>query len=380
MSSLLAPDLMAPGLMVPGAQTLSDLVPAMGQALKGQRPAGLGLPEAQRYVFLLVDGMGRENLEQSRHLAPTLSDMHMCHDLTCQVPSTTATSLSCIGTGATPGRHGVVGYTFRAPSGRAMNALSWANGDDPEVIQPHLTAFEDVAAAGVAVSSVGPARFERSGLTRASLRGPRFVAIRDEGDVDERVRKTLAASRAGDLSLTYVYERSLDHVGHGEGWQSSAWRSRLMWVDNLVGALLDELDAGTVLVVTADHGMVDVPQDHRVMVEDEAGLLAEVDLLAGEPRFRHIYTRRPGEVAQRWQRVLGDRAQIVVGNDAIEQGLFGHVDDSTRSRFGDVLAITRDDWAIMSRATPKELTLVGMHGSLTPQEMRIPLLAQVCEG
>ena len=90
------------------------------------------------------------------------------------------------------------------------------------------------------------------------------------------------------------------------------------------------------MVVTADHGMIDVPGGHRVMVEDEGGLLAEVDLLAGEPRFRHIYTRRPDEVAQRWRRVLGDRAQVVIGDDAVAAGLFGPVDTSTRSRFGDV--------------------------------------------
>ncbi|MSS45605.1 alkaline phosphatase family protein [Cutibacterium sp. WCA-380-WT-3A] len=371
---------LASDLTSPGPKTLSHLVPAMGRALLGEGPAGLGLPDATRYVLLLVDGMGRDNLEQFYHLAPILSDMQKCHDLTCQVPSTTATSLSCIGTGTVPGRHGVAGYTFRAPSGRAMNALSWANGDDPEIIQPHPTAFEALVAAGVTVSSVGPARFQRSGLTRASLRGPQFIPIHDEDDVDERVDKTVRASRSGDVSLTYVYERSLDHVGHGEGWQSSAWRSRLMWVDNLVGALLDELDPGTVLVVTADHGMIDVPGDHRVMVEDEGGLLADVDLLAGEPRFRHIYTRHPDDVAQRWQRVLGDRAQIVIGDHAVAAGLFGRVDASTRSRFGDVLAITRSDWAIMSRATPKELTLVGMHGSLTRCEMRVPLLAQICEG
>ena len=375
MSSLLVAD-----LMLPGPETLSDLVAAMGTALTGRGPAGLGLPDARRYVVLLVDGMGQENLDQSRHLAPTLSQMENCHDLTCQVPSTTATSLSCLGTGAAPGRHGVAGYTFRAPSGRAMNALSWSNDDDPEVIQPHPTAFESLVAAGVTVSSVGPARFQRSGLTRAALRGPRFIPICDEDDVDERVCKTLSASRSGDASLTYVYERSLDHVGHGEGWQSAAWRSRLMWVDWLVGALLDELDPGTALIVTADHGMIDVPGGHRVMVEDEGGLLAEVDLLAGEPRFRHIYTRRPDEVAQRWRRVLGDRTQVVIGDDAVAAGLFGPVDTSTRSRFGDVLAITRGDWAIMSRASLKELTLVGMHGSLTPCEMRIPLLAQICEG
>ena len=104
MSPFLAAD-----LMPPGPETLSDLVPAMGKALTGGALTGLGLPYATRYVLLLVDGMGRENLEQSRHLTPALSDMENCHDLTCQVPSTTATSLSCIGTGAAPGHHGVAG-------------------------------------------------------------------------------------------------------------------------------------------------------------------------------------------------------------------------------------------------------------------------------
>ena len=34
----------------------------------------------------------------------------------------------------------------------------------------------------------------------------------------------------------------------------------------------------------------------------------------------------------------------------------------------------RNDGAVMSRTLAKELTLVGMHGSLTAAEMAVPLL------
>jgi hypothetical protein len=39
-----------------------------------------------------------------------------------------------------------------------------------------------------------------------------------------------------------------------------------------------------------------------------------------------------------------------------------------------VLVALRGDWAIMTSAFPREYTLIGMHGSLTPAEMLVPLL------
>lgn len=366
-------------LLVPrhDATTLAQLVPAIGAHLTGGPDSRdpFGLPHGSRYVLLLVDGMGEELLEAGGRLAPQLSAMERAEEtVTCAVPSTTATSLSCLGTGCQPGRHGILGYTFRSPVGGAiMNALSWQYGDDPRVVQPHPTAFEQLAQAGVAVSSVGPERFEGSGLTRASLRGPTFLGVRDEHDIDLRVELSRQGSEAGETSLCYVYERSLDHVGHGQGCGSTAWRRRLGWVDELVQALCEGLAPGTVLVVTADHGMVDVPADHRVLVEDEPGLLAEVDELAGEPRFRQLYTDRPQEVARRWADLLGERAMVLTAEQAIDLDLFGDWDAGLRNRLGDVLVAMRGDWAVMTQKMPQELGLVGMHGSLTRAEMIIPL-------
>lgn len=379
-----------------GATTLAQLVPAIGSHLTSGRAdpgsadpdtAGMelfdqdpfGLPEARRYVVLLVDGMGEQLLDRHRRLAPQLDSLERCPvPVTCAVPSTTATSLSCLGTGSQPGCHGIMGYTFRSPvGGRMMNALSWQGGDDPAVVQPHRTAFQRLAGAGVAVTSVGPRRFEGSGLTRASLRGPQFLGVDDEEDIDLRVELAGQGSGTGERSLCYVYERSLDHVGHGRGCESSAWSRRLSWVDELVQALCEGLEPGTVLVVTADHGMIDVPAAHRLVVEDEPQLTAEVDDIGGEPRFRQIYTRNPLEVARSWTEILADRAVVLTADRAIEQGLFGAWDPTLRNRVGDVLVAMRSDWAVMTRRAPQELGLVGMHGSLSRAEMAIPMRWQM---
>lgn len=365
-------DFVAPGH---GRSTLAQLVPAVASHLTGSGDDPLDLPQADHYVLLLVDGMGAELLDAHAGLAPHLTSMTPCpRSTTCAVPSTTATSLSCLGTGASPGRHGVLGYTFRSPvGGVVMNALTWSGGDAPSVVQPHPTAFERLAARGVAVTTVGPERFKRSGLTMASLRGPEFVPVADEDDIDLRADLARTAAGRGERSLTYVYERSLDHVGHGDGCESAVWRRRLGWVDELSEALVDGLDPGTVLIATADHGMVDVPSDHRVLLEDEPALLADVDDVAGEPRFRQIYTADPQGVAGRWQRALEDRALVLTAEQAIAMNLFGSWDPGLRRRLGDVLVAMRDDWAVMTRRVPGELGLIGMHGSMTSVEMRIPV-------
>jgi hypothetical protein len=147
-------------------------------------------------------------------------------------------------------------------------------------------------------------------------------------------------------------------------------------VDQRCQALRDALPDDVRLLVTADHGMLDVPDDRRLVVEDEPELLAGVTVLAGEPRFRQLYVDRdrPERVADRWRSRLGDNAWVRTRDEAIADGWFGAVDDDLRERYGHVLVALRDDWAVMTRAMPRELTLVGMHGSLTADEMLVPLL------
>lgn len=368
------------GFVLPGygRSTLSDLLPSVGAHLgvDGCRDDVLGLPSARRYVVLLVDGLGHQLLGRNlAHLGWCSEVFGDAAVLTAGVPSTTATSLTCLGTGLVPGQHGMAGYSFLDPTGdHAMNALTWEGGPgDPEAFQPRPTMFERTAAAGVATTAVSPSRFQDSGLTRAALRGPRFVAV-DERDHDARISATVAASRAGERSLVYVYERSLDHAGHGHGVASGQWLDALVAVDDFCARLREALDDEVCLLVTGDHGMVDVPPVRQVVVEDHPALLYGVDLFAGEGRLRQLWTRDADGVVARWRRVLSDRAVVCRREQAAEQGWFGPVDEHLRHRFGDVLVAMRDDWAVMSRALPRELGLVGQHGSLTAAEMNVPLL------
>ncbi len=107
------------------------------------------------------------------------------------------------------------------------------------------------------------------------------------------------------------------------------------------------------------------------------GMRDGVELVGGEARFRHVYCR-PGaveDVAAIWRTILGPNALVLTREVAIERGWFGHVEDRVRPRLGDVVAACAGDTAIMSsKDFPFEHKLIGMHGSLTPDEMLVPLL------
>src|SRR5690606_31293330 len=130
---------------------------------------------------------------------------------TAGVPSTTATSLTSLGTGLAPGQHGLVGYTARVPgTGELRNHLQWDRDVDPLQRQPNETEFARLAAAGVQVTNVNKAEFEGSGLTRAAHRGASYVPADAPAT---KVAGVVAASAHGP-SITYVYDSDLDYVGH----------------------------------------------------------------------------------------------------------------------------------------------------------------------
>lgn len=362
-----------------GSGTLADLLPSIGAHLGMPGAADrLGLPAADRYVVLLVDGLGWEQREHWTAAAPFLAGLAaQGRAITSGVPSTTATSITSLGTGLTPGEHGVAGYAFRyPPTGRVLNTLQWPSDVHGLDVQPQLTYLERLAGAGIRTASVGPARFAGSGLTTVALRDANFLGVVDEEDHPKRIDLVTDAAAGGDRSVVYAYERSLDHTGHSHGVGSGAWLAALARCDDLAGKLRAALPSGTRLVITGDHGMVNVPQDARLVVEDEPGLLAGVSAFAGEGRLRQLYTARGKQepVLARWRERLADQAWVVSREEAFAAGWFGPSNPRVADRFGDVLVAMRGPGAVMSRRLPKELTLVGMHGSLTAAEMSVPLL------
>jgi len=365
-----------------GESSLADLSASILASLTGDHAANvLGLPETSRVCLLIVDGLGLELLRAHQAAAPFLAELAFnSRPLTAGCPSTTVTSLASLGTGVPPAVHGMLGYQVAVPGeGRLLNGLHWPKDIDPVAWQPLPTLFERAAAAGVSAVQVSAPAYQGSGLTRAALRGSDYRGTNSLGALAALTGAALAES---DRALVTAYHGDLDGCGHQYGVWSQAWVNQLAHVDRLAEQIAGSLPYGTVMYVTADHGMVDVgPDDHIDVDGDGAALREGVALLGGEPRFRHVYTE-PGaadSVLGTWRDVLGERAWVLPREEALKEGWFGQVgtpvSDAIAARIGDVVAACAGSWAVVaSKAEPHESALLGMHGSLTAAEQLVPLL------
>ena len=363
-----------------GRSTLADLSRSLlaSVGVPGEDNV-LGLPPVRRACLLVVDGLGWDLLRTHRSSAPFLAGLTEtgCW-LTAGFPSTTVTSLGSLGTGRPPGQHGLLGYQVRVPAtGQLLNALRWDKAVDPIAWQPGTTIFERAAAAGIGAFRVAAGAFRQTGLSAAVMRGADYRAADTLGALVASSAASLASTPRG---LAMVYTGDLDSTGHAWGCTSAAWRFQLAHVDRLAEQLAGALPAGTALHVTADHGMVDVPPSERIDADLIPALRDGVALLGGEPRARHVYAV-PGataDVLAAWRATLGDRAWTVSRDEAIDAGWFGPVVAGVTDRIGDVVAAARGSSAVVATvAEPRESRLIGMHGSLTPAEQRVPLLTHV---
>ena len=362
-----------------GERSLPDLMPSVAAALGVPGMANpLDLAPARRVCVLLIDGLGAGLLAAHAAEAPFLASLAPGREpIDAGFPATTATSMGSLGTGLPPGAHGLLGYEVAIPGSEGLlNLLSWDDTVDPRTWQPEETVFQRASADGVEVTQVGPARFEGSGLTVAAMRGGRFLAAESTG---ERVAAAAAALGRGRRSLVYAYYGHLDGTGHRSGCASLAWRLQLAHVDRMARQLAELLPPGGVLLVTADHGMVDVPVTGRVDLAVEPDLRAGVRLLAGEARARYVHAL-PGaaeDVLAAWRARLGGSAWVLSRDEAIEAGWFGPaVPDRLRGRIGDVVAAARERVSVVDsrRERAEQVALVGLHGSLSDDELLVPLL------
>ncbi|MGB7447842.1 MAG: nucleotide pyrophosphatase/phosphodiesterase family protein, partial [Ornithinimicrobium sp.] len=332
----------------PYSPTIADVLPAALASI-GHPPAprtdsgrqAITLPPARAAVVALIDGLGEEQLRRRSGHAPFLRRLESAApDVRCGFPSTTATSLTSLGTGLSAGQHGVIGTLAPTPDGLELfSHLTWEGGPDPAAYQPMPTLLETASEAGVAVSTISRPAFKGSGLTRAALHGGTFIGAATS---DQRVAATLQALReATGPTLIYLYIDEVDKAGHGFGPDSLQWGESVENADQIVREVAAGMPPGTSLTVTADHGMIEAPHALRFDVATDPDLADGVRLVGGDPRAAHVFCE-PGaaeEVSTRWTAVMGEAAIIVSRDEAIAGGWFGPVAGDNRSRIGDLVVV-----------------------------------------
>jgi len=358
------------------ALSLADVLRSCLESILGE-PNRLALPPVDNAVVLLVDGLGADVLKARSGHARTLSSaLTGKWAIESGFPTTTAAALASLTTGVAPGQHGLVGYTVLDPANdRVVNQLSgWDGKLDPLTWQRVPTLFETAAEHGIDAIAIGPERYLDTGFTHAVLRGARYLPAASMAD---RMSRALDELKKPGRHLVYLYVPELDQAAHAHGGDSAEWLRALETLDAAAGTLTAALGRRDGLLITADHGLLDIPQHAHVLVEGP--LLDGVRFIAGEPRCLQLHAEPGTDVdalAERWREAEGQRAWVVTRAEAVEAGWFGEVSPEVLPRIGDVLVAARKNIAYYDgrQLNPHGRGMVGQHGSWSAAELRVPLL------
>lgn len=363
------------------ALSLADVLESCFASVIGKTNR-LGLRGVERAVLLLIDGLGAEVLKARAGHARTLAGaLTKSAVLESGFPTTTAAAIATLTTGVRPGDHGLVGYTvLDGANDRVVNQLSgWDDKLDPYSWQSVPTIFERAAAEGYAAVAIGPERYRDTGFSHAVLRGARYVAA---ASISDRMSKAAEFLREpGPPGLAYVYVPELDSAAHAHGLESREWIAALETTDAAVRDLVATLGTRSGVLLTADHGVVDIPKHGHLHFDTFPGLVDGVRFVAGEPRCLHLHFEPDASPAQRerivqaWRASESGRSWVATRDEAIAADWFGPVRPAVVPRIGDLLVAARKSVAYYdSRAGTHGESMIGQHGSWTQAELRVPLL------
>lgn len=328
------------------------------------------LADSEAIVLLVLDGLGWSALEEHREQVPMITSMQG-RAITTVVPSTTGAALTSLTTGLAPAQHGVVGYRMRVDGG-VLNVLRWklagqVRTPEPVDVQPHP------AFGGVRVPVVTRQEFSNGGFTGAHMRGAPLHGWRAPSTLVEHCRVLVERGER----FVYAYYDGVDQVAHTQGVNDRYFEAELGATDRLVTQLVHELPRRAALVVTSDHGQVHFGLDGWRSLDALAGLVA---VYAGDGRFRSLHCR-PGafeELQAAARELFDDVAWVFTRDQLCDEGWLGPKPPSNavRRRLGDVVLAAREPVAFVDPTHQREAGMLAGHGSLTPDEMMVPLLAE----
>ncbi|MEP6481700.1 MAG: alkaline phosphatase family protein [Rhodoglobus sp.] len=365
----------------PDGLSLADVLESCLESIAG-RSNRLALPRVDRAVVLLIDGLGADALKaRSGHARTLAGALTKSAVIESGFPTTTAAAIATLTTGARPGQHGLVGYTvLDAANDRIVKQLSdWDDRLDPFAWQPVPTLFERAVAEGFDAVAIGPERYRDTGFSHAVLRGARYVAA---ASIAERMTGAAEFLRQpGPPGLAYVYVPELDSAAHAHGIESADWVTALETTDAAVRDLVAGLRPRSGVLLTADHGILDIPQHAHVHFDTIPNLTDGVRFVAGEPRCLQLHFEPDATPAQRertvaaWRASESDRAWVATRDEAIAANWFGPVRADVLPRIGDLLVAARKNIAYYDgRAGTHGHSMIGQHGSWSSAELRVPLL------
>lgn len=341
------------------------------KSVQGQKNP-LQLSQRRSVVVLLVDGLGSSNLKSAGGHARFLNSQPG-EKISCFYPATTSTSLSSLATGSSPNETGFVGYQiFDRVSATPMNLLSgWQSQEQAEAFQNLPTVSELARSEEIAFDVVSPAIYSDSGFTAATMRGSEFHGV---NTVAERFTKTQDLLKLPGSRVVYLYVPELDQIAHAWGSESTKWLNALEELDDLVRGFVSKLPKGSALLLTADHGVIDVSPDNHLYIDE----LFEKELfhfVGGDTRGLFLYLKtKSTDIKSQLESAYGSSCYVVEPQDLIDAGYWTKT-EKQEQYLPDYILLAKRNVALFHRgfAKLKSLNMIGHHGSISAEEMSIPI-------
>jgi predicted AlkP superfamily pyrophosphatase or phosphodiesterase len=336
----------------------------------------LGFSSASKAVVILVDGLGSENLRAAGGHAPYLNEaLKTSKSINTVFPSTTAAAITSFGVGAKPSVHGILGYSvFDRSAGVVRNLLSgWGEGFEPNDFQLQPSVASLANRHNIKAYAVGPGEYASSGFTALNMAGAEYVAAKT---FDERISATLNIVKNKNRSITYLYFPELDSTAHSSGVGSFEWLRKVEDLDASIRSLVASLPEQVGVILTADHGIVDVPRENQILLDELElpGLVA----VTGDPRNCFLYFEAGSDIGRAkatLEQHVGDRCIVVRAHELQQAGWLGEI-VANKQFLPDLFVISVGATACYHRgyAKPQSLKMIGQHGGISQTELSVPLL------
>jgi hypothetical protein len=373
--------------------SIVNLMASIGRALGAEAgpyaplaalPPG-ALEGARNLVLLVLDGMGGNFLDYAGKGGALAG--YRRGSMTSVFPPTTATAITAFMTGVAPQQHGLTGwFTYLKETASVVAVLPFqarhgggslrAGGVDPARVFTARPFADALSANCFAVSpkEIAHCDFNARHAGRSGIRPYEGLAGLFPGI------ETIVRSGSG-RQYVYAYYPGLDSLAHVFGIGSPQVAALFARLDDAFGAFLENIaGTGTTVVVTADHGFVDVPPGQTVNLEDHPRLADTLVLpLCGEPRTAYCYVH-PERCRAFEDYVRGELAGCATlhsSADLVTQGWFGLGEAHPRlaERVGHYALAMRDGWAVKDWVLgEKRHVHIGQHGGGSKDEMRVPLI------
>lgn len=350
----------------------------------------------EKVVLLIVDGFGHTALEHDPGTTNELLAAHSgkMHTITSVAPSTTCVATTSLHTnGATPLELGTLGFTqFMPHHGTIGNMLffypAWganpvrgsleAYGITPETMMPQPSIYETLARQEVASTALMPLPLIGTPLSRMQFRGVTIEPYMMWQDLFETL--LVQTTRTTGRSFHTAYITEFDSLGHGFGSEFPTRATLREHLYELLGGFLTKLHVAhgnsVRVLVTADHGMQTLDPERVINFDDFPGPELIHQAWAGEPRHVLIQARngKISEAIEAIQNIVGDAFTVLGAAEAIAMGLYGPPEQQhpeAPDRLGDIVLLARGGASMYDDRQPHQLR--GLHGSLTRNEMLVPL-------